>query len=49
MVPYKIIYIYIYYFVSITNFVFKAILGLSIKCFVINRKIGLEEVEKNEG
>ena len=28
---------------------FEEILGLSLKCFVINRKIGLEGVEKNEG
>ena len=28
---------------------FEEILGLSKKCFAINRKIGLEEVEKNEG
>ena len=25
------------------------ILGLSVKCFVINRKIDLEGVEKNKG
>ena len=35
-------------FVSITNLV-KEILDLSLKWFVINRKIGLEAVEKNEG
>ena len=28
---------------------FEEILGFSIKCFVINRKSGLEWVEKNEG
>ena len=28
---------------------FEEILSLSINCFAINRKIGLEGVEKNEG
>ena len=28
---------------------FEEILGLFINCFAINRKIGLEGVEKNEG
>ena len=27
---------------------FEEIIGLSIKCFVINREIGLEGVEKNK-
>ena len=44
-VPYKIIKLFCFNH----EFRFEEILGLSIKCFVINRKIGLEEVEKNEG
>ena len=36
-------------FVPIIEARFEEILGLSVKCFVINRKIDLEGVEKNEG
>ena len=43
-VPYQIIYLFCFNHESR----FKEILGLSIKCVVMNRKIGLEEVEKNE-
>ena len=39
----------IYLFCFTHEFGFEEILGLVIKCFVINRKNSLEEVEKNEG